>query len=366
VRITLATEAHDAQLRGLCRALPMPGWIRLAFTREPDWFSGQAVYGHFNQTLVAEDEAGTVSACGFRSVRRVYVNGKECDLGYLGGLRSLLASRRVGGVARGYRVLRQLHADGRTPAYLTAIVEDNALARGLLTSGRAGLPEYRDLGGFITSAVSLGTFRRGRPVPAGLVIRSGAEVPLPDVLAFLHDEGLRRQFFPVLEAKDLATPRWRDFAAADFLVAVSGDAIVGVTATWDQHGYKQALVTGYTPVMRLARPWLNAGLRLAGCRPLPRVGEEMAFLYTAFTCVRNNDPDVLAALFGQVHARHRGSPHHYFVVSFHETDPLRCALRHFLTFNYASRLYLASWEDGRRLADELDPQRVLHIEPGTL
>jgi hypothetical protein len=366
MRITLATETHDAGLRRLCRELPMPGWIRLAFTREPSWFLGQEVDGHCHQTLVAEDDTGAVVACGCRSIRRVYVNGTECDLGYLGALRSLPASRRAGGLARGYRFLRELHADGRTPAYLTAIVEDNAEARALLTSRRAGLPCYLDQGRFITSALNLRSRRPPRPLPAGLELRTGTDVPVDQVLAFLRREGPARQFFPVLDAGSLGTPRLRDFSPADFHVACSGSGIVGVTATWDQRRYKQALVTGYAPAIRLTRPCLNGVLRLAGYRPLPRPGAELPFCYAAFICVRGQAPEIFAALLEQIHARQRDSAYHYVVVSLHETDPLRQALRRFLTFNYASRLYLACWDDGRGFCDGLDPTRVPHVEPALL
>ena len=366
MRIALATAAHDAGLRRLCRDLPMPGWIRLAFTREPSWFLGQDVSGHLHQTLVAEDDDGAVVACGCRSIRRVYVNGVACDLGYLGGLRSLPASRRAGGLARGYRFLRELHADGRTPAYLTAIVEDNALARALLTSRRAGLPDYRDQGRFITTAINLGSRREPRPPPAGLELQTGAEVALGEVLAFLRREGPRRQFYPVLDAASFATPQLRDFSPADFHLARSGDRIVGVTATWDQQRYKQTRVAGYAPAMCLARPWLNLGLRLAGCRPLPRPGALLPCCYTAFTCVSAQDPEVFAALLEQIHARQRHSPYHSVIVGLHERDPLRQALRRFRVVNYGSRLYLACWDDGRLFCDGLDPTRVPHVEPAML
>jgi len=366
MRIGLATEAHDAGLRRLCRELPMPGWIRLAFTREPSWFLGEDVFGHPHQTLVAEDETGAVVGCGCRSVRRVYVNGRECDLGYLGGLRSLLASRRVGGLARGYRLLRELHADGRVPAYLTAIVEDNTAARALLTSGRAGLPEYHDQGRFITSAINLGARRSPPPPPAGLSVHTGAAVALDEVLDFLRREGPFHQFFPVLDPAAVGTPRLRDFAPADFVIARVGGGIVGVTATWDQRHYKQVRVTGYVPALRLARPWLNLGLRLGGYRLLPRPGAELPFCYLAFTCIRGHDPAVLAALLEQVRVRLRHSSCDYLVLSLHESDPLRQALRHFPVCNYASRLYLACWDDGRRFCEGLDRALVPQVEAAVL
>jgi len=68
-------------------------------------------------------------------------------------------------LARGYRLIRELHADGRTDLYHTVIAADNARALETLASGRAGLPAYRDLGGFVSPAINLG--RRKPPLAAG-------------------------------------------------------------------------------------------------------------------------------------------------------------------------------------------------------
>ena len=45
-------------------------------------------------------------------------------------------------VARGYRLLRELHRDGRTDLYYTVIAAENTPALRTLAAGRAGLPAY--------------------------------------------------------------------------------------------------------------------------------------------------------------------------------------------------------------------------------
>jgi hypothetical protein len=89
-------------------------------------------------------EAGTGALVGMgsRSVRPMYVNGREQDVGYISQLRASpdyrfgLAMARM--VARGFAYHRALHADGRTPYYLCSIVEGNEPARRLLASWAAG------------------------------------------------------------------------------------------------------------------------------------------------------------------------------------------------------------------------------------
>ncbi len=366
MKFSLATDAHKPSLRRLAREQTMPGWIRLAFPREPDWSAAQEILGRFHQTIVATDDSDSVVGCGVRAIRRAFVNGRESEIGYLGGLRSLPHARRSTGLARGFRFLRQLHeADRRVPAYLTTIVEDNSGAAALLTSARAGLPAYLDQGLFLSSAIPLGR-RRPAILPPGVEIRAGNEFPLDLILDFLRTEGPKRQFFPSLRREDFGTPLLRGLLPGDFRVAVRSGQIVGAAAAWDQGSFRQTLVAGYAPALRLVRPALNLALRLAGRRPLPPPGQGLRFFHVAFPCIRDDDPSLLAALLERFHAEHLNSPHDYFVVGLHERDPLRAALRRFPALHYASRLYLACWDDGRAFCVSLDPRLVPHLETAML
>lgn len=366
MRHVIATADHDAALRRMAREQAMPGWIRLAFCREPDWAAGEHVLGHVCQTVVALDAAGEVVGCGVRAIRHAYVNGRRAAIGYLCGLRSLPRIRGSLALAQSYRHLRRLHeADRLTPAYLTTIVEANTDVARLLTSRRSTLPAYLDRGRFITSAILPGR-RTARADPAGIEIRSPPEVPLEDVLGFLGEEGPKRQFFPVLEAADLASPRCRGLAAGDFRAALRNGAIVGVVAAWDQTAFRQTVVASYAPLLGVARPLLNAALRLSGRRPLPRAGQCLNIIHVAFACVRDDDPAVFAALLERMRADHWKSRHDFLVIGLHERDPLRAALARFPAFHYASRLYLACWEDGEAFCESLRPDLIPHLETAML
>lgn len=367
MKYALATAAHGAALRRMAREQAMPGWVRLAFAREPDWSPGQEVLGHFNQTLVALDDAGAVVGCGVRSIRKAYVNGCITDIGYLCGLRLLARVRRSLTLAHSYRFFHQLHAaDQLVPAYLSMIVEDNSVAKNTLASGRAALPAYLDQGRFITSAIALGRRRAAARLPEGDEILSGKDVPLGAILDFLREEGPKHQFFPVLDREDFGTPQWRDFDPSEFRIALRGGVIIGVTAVWDQSTFRQTVVTGYAPSLRFARPLLNIALRLAGRRPLPPPGQCLKFFHAAFTCIRGDDPAVFGALLERLHADYRHSPYDYFVVGLHERDPLRAALRSFPAVDYVSRLYLVCWEDGRPFCEGLRPDLIPHLETAAL
>ncbi|HEX6097386.1 MAG TPA: GNAT family N-acetyltransferase, partial [Thermoanaerobaculia bacterium] len=163
IALALATNADDAGIRRLLASTPMPGRIRVRFEREPSYFAGCAPD---TQVLVARDGARVVGvAC--RTIQRLYVNGVAEDVGYLGQLRVDPAYRGQLLTARGYRVMRELHADGRARGYYTTIVDGNAQAEGVLVRRSRGvMPRYRFLEKLYTLAVHVG---RGfsPPLPGG-------------------------------------------------------------------------------------------------------------------------------------------------------------------------------------------------------
>ena len=72
----LATPADDLAIRLLLADNPVPGQISLTYEREPNYFLGCDVMGHFCQVLVARHlPSGQVAAVGvFEIGRQVVVN----------------------------------------------------------------------------------------------------------------------------------------------------------------------------------------------------------------------------------------------------------------------------------------------------
>ncbi len=364
MRIRLADQRDDPRLREMLRASPMPGWVRLACAREPDFFAALSVEGRFTQVIVAE-ENGRIQGMGTRGVRPVYINGSPGVTGYLGGLRIAPAVRSGLGLHRGYRFLAELHQDGRAPAYLTTIVEANVSARSLLTSGRAGLPRYRDMGRFVTQALPLR--RMGKcDTGHGMTIRPCTPGDIADVVDFLNRHGRKRQFFPMLSVEDLGTPYLRGLRAEDFYAARGDGRIAGVAARWNQRGFKQHRIAGYAGPLSALRPFINPVLSLAGYPTLPPPGNALKMSYAAFPCIRDDAPETLTALLRRMTADSLKAGDDLLIVGLHEADPLRRALKPFAGFRYLSRIYLAVYDADRPFYENLDKSRIPHLETGTL
>lgn len=365
MQFRLADPSHEPQLRALLRQDEMPGWVRLRFEREPDYFHAAATQGGVHQTIVALD-GDTVLGAGSRAIREMWIDGAPRHFGYLGGLRSRPEARRHTGLARGYAFLRRLHEDGLTRGYLTTVIDANNAVRELLTSGRAGLPDYRDLG--VLHTYSLAARQRRERLRRGEVaVAQAAAEAWSEIVAFLAEHGPRRQFFPVVRTEDLGTPLWRGLQATDFFVARDRSGrVLGTLASWDQTSFKQTRVTGYHAWLRATRPLVNVGLRAAGLPRLPCAGALLRTRFLCLICIRDDTPGVLEALLDHAcaHAAVQGADQ--VCLGLHERDPLARAMRGRRALRYTSRVYCVSWPDGDTRQDGLDSHRPPHLEVALL
>ena len=360
-----ATAADDAGLRRLLAENPMDGRIQIAFEREPSYFHAVSVQGRFAQVFVGRDEdTGELVGVGTRAVKPAFVNGEPRAIGYLSDLRLRPAYRGRTLVARGYRLLRELHGDGRAALYYTVIAAENALALRTITSGRAGLPVYRDLGTFLSPAVNV---TRGKPpLEAGVELVRGEPSRLDDIVACLNDHGRHKQFAPAYHREDFGPGGWlRDFSVRDFYLALDRGRIVGTLARWDQSRFKQTRVVGYRGSYRLLRPLCNLGAHLLPLPRLPRPGERLQSFYAGFIAIMDNDVRIFGALLRRLYNDAVGGPHGHFVVGLHERDPLAGALAEYRCSPYRGRLFCAHFEDGEAAFRELDG-RIPHVELATL
>lgn len=367
-RIEAAEPRDEAELRALGRRLEMPGIIRFAFDREPDYFNALRVEGRTTEVHVCRDQAsGRIVGCGHRSIKPVLVNGRPMDVGYLSALRLEEAARGGLVLARGYAYLRRCHGDGRVPYYLTSIMEDNDEARELLTSGRAGLPTYLDQGKY--QAMAVGLDLKLPPAGSGCCqVRPACAADAVGVVEFLAREGRRRQFYPVYRAEDFGPDGDLLYGLAweDVFLAFRDGRLVGVAAAWDQRGFRQWRITGYSPLLRVLRRPLNLWSRFNGMPKLPAVGAETRYFTLALNCVADDDPAVFADILLEI-IRSRKQRYDFFLAGMHETDPLLPRLSSLPHLPLPGRLYLVAWPDGAKALARLVSTRIPpYLELGSL
>jgi hypothetical protein len=365
--VRLATREDDASIRAVLRRNAMPGAMALAFAHEPSFFDAVEVEGYDHQVVVGE-MGGQVVGAGLVAIRKVYLNGNPTEVGYLSSLRADPAIRGTTALARGYRFFRRLHdAQQRVPFYLSTIMEENLTARDILTSGRAGMPRYHEIGRYQTVVIPL-IRRRSRQLPSGMRIVAGSVIGAEEVAAFLNEVGRMRQCYPVYTAADLQAPTGllRGLSLDDVAVALAGNRVMGVLACWNQQPFRQHIVTSYTGMLHWARPAVNLTAALWGCRGLPCPGEPIRSLLAACVAIRNDDPLVFRALLRHQLATYAGRGQTFLFVGLASNDPLLPTASELWHLILHSRIYIVAWEDHRAAIDVVGDSLVPYLELGSL
>ena len=98
--VRLATVADEPEIRALAGEVAMPGSVTVSFAREPDYFLGTSVMGDpCDVILVRRRRDGVLAGFACRGERRVFVDGTERRVGYIGQVRSRPEFRGRGLVA---------------------------------------------------------------------------------------------------------------------------------------------------------------------------------------------------------------------------------------------------------------------------
>ena len=309
IALSLATQDDDAGIRRLLASTPMPGRIRVRFEREPDYFAGCAPD---TQVLVARDGARVVGvAC--RTIQRLYLDGAPEAIGYLGQLRVDPAYRGQLLTARGYRVMRELHADGRARGYYTTIVDGNAQAEGVLVRKSRGLmPRYRFVEKLFTLAI---------PASRSAASRSAGRMP-----ALLGHPN----HFPANEPQGE-------------IVSVPNAS----AALLDQRAHKQTVIDGYDRALALARPLYN----LVGRIRLPKPNTALSHAYV--THFQAADADAARELITALQQRANEMRLDHILLGFTESDPFLPVARAFKPVEYTSSIYTVAFDDGDDFHDRL-------------
>lgn len=358
IRFRLAGPAWDERLEKVA-AEPVPGTIQIAYEHPCGFLASLSVLGDDCQ-IVLGHRGETVAGLGLRSTRWQYLDGEPRRLGYLSGLRVHAAARATTGLARGYAFLRHLHEQDPLPGYLTTVIASNTPARAILESGRAGLPAYRDCGGYTTYVV------KGKPTPLPTGIRPARAADADAIFALLRTAGTQRQGFPVLVPENLDTPRLRGLGISDFLLAEQGGNLLGCVAGWDQTAFRRHRITAYAPPLRWLRPLANPLLAALGYPRLPPPGQALASLHAAFLAVPDENPRTAAKLIQGLRARLARENRHHLCLGIHDRDPLAAALRRLPAIRYQARLYAVAWDEPDRFARHFQPPHIPHLEIGML
>ncbi len=362
--IDLAKKEDNPGLQKVLANTPMDGRIQIIFQRQPDFLQANLIGNKLSQTIVARNSENEIVGLGTRSVRTVYVNGQISDVGYLSDLRLWGNYRKSTLVARGYNYLKNLHNDQKVSIYLTTVAEENKAAIKMLTSKKAGLPEYRYFGAYNSFAINL-AYKKKTISQKSIKIVRGSQKYINDIINCLNRNGAQKQFYPYYSSEDFNGLKLLGFRIEDFFIAVKDGEVVGVLGKWDLRCARQIIVAGYNGSMKVIKPIYNICAKIFRFPSLPGDGEEVRSFFISFIAVDDNDVDIFKMLLREAYNSYLNSEYSHFVVGLDSRDPLMEAIKDYSSIKYKTNLYIVGWKDVEGYLKTLDG-RMPYLEVATL
>ncbi len=329
-----AVQEDHAAIEALFAATSMGSRIRLCFERDPDFFAGSMVQSGEPCVRGFFDKDGRAVGIFSAGRRRVWLDG-EVTMRYLSDLR--IRPEYQGGslLARGFLKLQEdVFAPGEWAQ--TLVLEDNVKALELLQSRRAGLPEYRAAGRYISWLLAPQRVGSDR----GWRVRRASMDDLPAMRELLDASARRRSFADLTELSEIGGPRWKNLAISDFLLAEGRGRICGMMGLWDQSDFNRMRVCGYSPVMSVIRPVWNGLARISKRVTLPPAGGLVWMRKATAVACADDDPAILRALLAAALA---GKDERPLLIGFSAADPLCSALGDLKAHGSFGRHFLVGW-----------------------
>ncbi|MGA2615599.1 MAG: hypothetical protein ABSG38_19335 [Spirochaetia bacterium] len=359
MKALLLGAEHNLDLVALAR-IPLGGKLSLSYRREPDYFAGLEPAGEDTDVIGLYHGDVLTGACA-RSWKKLWIDGRVTRVGYLGGLRLSPEHQRRMYLPAGYRLLREIDKDKPGCLYLCTFLSRGGNSMQIMTRPRPGLLRFHSWGAY--HAYSLLAPRHSSRVRFPAVNRARRE-EVPELLEFLNREGRKKQFFPVLEARDFTDGSLRSLNGSAWYLWAPGGKIRAAAAVWDQTPCRQVVVEKYPQSLRLTLPLVNGCLRLIRRQSLPNEGEQLALRYLAFATAEDNDPSALARVVRAALADLGGTDARVLSIGFADADPLKDSVRGLVKARYESRIFLAHWDGGEPTLPERN--RIPSLELASL
>lgn len=365
VRLERAKRADDPDLVDFLLTCPMPGRISLCLDSAPSFFRAQRVEGEFGETLIARLASGRIVGVGSLRVRRAYLNAQPMSIGYLSGLKIDKDFRKSTLLARGFKLLREIHQELDPDICITSIMSDNFPARSILQSGKAGIPTYQPFSRYQTRLITPKSIIKKLKADPTLQVSGLVESEIDEWIAFLRQEGEKKDFFPVFDKRNfsLEDSGFLGMSLSDIYTARREGKLVATAALWSQSKLRRWKVLGYHKGLSLIRSPYNFWARSCGHVQLPKIGESLPIFNLSLVAVENNEQRAFLSLLLEV-ARRLKSPSAVIAMGMCESDPLLSSVSSIAGTTLRSELFEVQFEKNSR---EVEFRiKNPHIEVGML
>ena len=126
--------------------------------------------------------------------------------------------------------------------------------------------------------------------------------------------------------------------------------MVGCLAVWDQSGFKQTIVRGYSPGLNRWRKLINQVTRLGNWPFLPPPNTPFRYCFASHLAIDEDHPQIFALLLRCLYNHAVAQGYDYFMMGLNEASPLLpMVMNSYRPITYPSQLYLVSWDEDDHL-----------------
>ena len=153
------------------------------------------------------------------------------------------------------------------------------------------------------------------------------------ILAFLNEEGKKKDFFPVIKS----IQQFTNLKVTDFYLLMDKDEIVATGAIWNQMGYRQYIVTNYHGIIKVAK-YFNPLLKKLGYMQLPPRDKMIDYRMLSFF-ISKNEKEAYTMAFLKDITQEIKNKNDLFIVGALENSQLNHLLKKLRNIHFDSQIY---------------------------
>ena len=274
--VFLAKKEDGEQISKILESVVGNSLFTMAYTRRPDAYESYMKESGKARVYVQKEGDKIAQTCAVL-IRDMYVKGKPTKTGYICGLKK--NPEYNGTSANGLKFFRCFKEEDADLFYC-CVVKDNKFQR-MIEKDRNILYSRKitDLKTFMFNP------NQKIKVPKHLyTFRQANEGDMQTLLAFLNEEGKKKDFFPVINSLE----QFYNLKIEDFYLLMDGKDLLATACLWNVSSYKQYTVLKYGALMKLLRV-ANPILQALKYVRLPKENESLDFPFLSFFISKNDD-----------------------------------------------------------------------------
>lgn len=307
------------------------GIIELIYTRRPNAFESYKKENKDSKIAIIRDKKGKIAFQAACIPGCYHVDGKSVIAGYVGGIRK---RNDYNGVINWKDVVHFVEKQD-LGIYLCSFLSGNEESEKMFLKKRNFMPELVPLCNYTTYIINPKIFKNN--LPDGLTFRSIKRDDMDNVHEFLKKEMMKYNFSPVIN-------NITDFYGLnqeDCYVLEKEGEILAFGALWNQKGFKQYIVKGYSKTLKMIQKFSFVS-GILGYIEMPEEGNELDFPILSFFYSKDGNMEYYSLFLNQI-AQTIRKKYKLFVIGICDDDPSERLYKKIRSINFKSKIYCADF-----------------------